>query len=185
MMKKLKPSQLIPAAAAATLTAVPMFTMAHMLTSAAHGTSFASTASNTAGPTPTAQPTPVPTTATVRKSAPAATNKRKVTQKHYSPPKSKHQKSVTARTYWGTAVADQYGTVQAEVRVRGKKITAVWVTSPMNDPHSMQINQAAVPILRSETLQAQSASISTVAGATETSYAYLQSLQSALSKAGI
>ena len=59
------------------------------------------------------------------------------------------------------------------------------MTEPMNDPHSQQINVWAVPILRSETLQAQSANINAVSGATETTDAYIQSLQSALSQAGI
>jgi uncharacterized protein with FMN-binding domain len=41
------------------------------------------------------------------------------------------------------------------------------------------------PILRSEALQAQSANIDGVSGATYTSTAYAQSLQSALDSAGI
>jgi uncharacterized protein with FMN-binding domain len=45
------------------------------------------------------------------------------------------------------------------------------------------INQQAVPILRSEALQAQSANIQLVSGASDVSGAFVQSLQSAISKA--
>ena len=44
----------------------------------------------------------------------------------------------------------------------------------------VEINDAAVPQLVQETLQAQSAQIDTVSGATYTSEGYIQSLQSAI-----
>ena len=44
-------------------------------------------------------------------------------------------------------------------------------------------NAYAVPILRSETLQAQSAAIDAVSGATYTSESYIGSLQAALAEA--
>jgi len=50
---------------------------------------------------------------------------------------------------------------------------------------SSQISRFVEPILRSEALQAQSANIDGVSGATYTSTAYAQSLQSALDSAGI
>jgi uncharacterized protein with FMN-binding domain len=46
--------------------------------------------------------------------------------------------------------------------------------------HSGQVSSYAAPQLRSEALQAQSAQINTVSGATYTSEGYIQSLQSAL-----
>ena len=48
-----------------------------------------------------------------------------------------------------------------------------------------RISRAAAPILREEALQAQSANIDTVSGATYTSEAYAQSLQAALDSAGL
>ena len=48
----------------------------------------------------------------------------------------------------------------------------------------MDLN-AAAPILREEALQANSANIDTVSGATYTSLAYAQSLQAALDSAGL
>ncbi|MGW2830736.1 FMN-binding protein [Streptomyces sp. NPDC001286] len=58
------------------------------------------------------------------------------------------------------------------------------VQYPDGAGRSRDINAAAVPKLNQETLQAQSANIDTVSGATYTSGGYKQSLQSALDKAG-
>ena len=55
-------------------------------------------------------------------------------------------------------------------------------------PHTARsrvIDWRAVPILRQETLQAQSARIDVVSGATQTSEAYIRSLQSALDRANL
>ncbi len=49
----------------------------------------------------------------------------------------------------------------------------------------MQISAQAAPILRQEALQAQSAKIQSVSGATFTSEGYTTSLQSAIDKAGL
>ena len=54
---------------------------------------------------------------------------------------------------------------------------------PDGDPRSSQISQYAEPYLRQSVLQAQSAAIDMVSGATYTSQAYAQSLQSALDQA--
>ena len=53
-----------------------------------------------------------------------------------------------------------------------------------DDPRSADINSQAGPILLQQTMQAQSANIDGVSGATYTSEGYLQSLQSALDQAG-
>jgi uncharacterized protein with FMN-binding domain len=88
-------------------------------------------------------------------------------------------------TYAGTTAQTQYGPVQVTVTTSGKKITAVAAAISPQDPRSEAIETQAIPILKQETLQAQSASINTVSGATVVSDAYIQSLQSALSKAGM
>ncbi|KUL20696.1 hypothetical protein ADL12_48310 [Streptomyces regalis] len=59
------------------------------------------------------------------------------------------------------------------------------VQSPDGTARSRDINSTAVPKLNQETLQAQSADIDTVSGATYTSAGYRQSLQSALDRAGV
>ena len=78
-----------------------------------------------------------------------------------------------------------FGPVQATLTVRNGKITWVKITAPQDNPTSAYINQQVVPMLRSETLKAQSSNINGISGATVTSDAYYQSLQSALTNAGL
>ena len=54
---------------------------------------------------------------------------------------------------------------------------------PTGNGRDQEINAYALPILTQETLQAQSANIDSVSGATVTSDGYLQSLQAALDAA--
>lgn len=71
--------------------------------------------------------------------------------------------------------------LDVQVTVRGTRITDVSVpTLQVAEPTSQQICEQAIPMLRSEVLSAQSASIDAVSGATFTSEAYAQSLQAAL-----
>lgn len=91
-----------------------------------------------------------------------------------------------ARTISGSVVSNQFGDVQVTLVVRGGKITDVQTPLLPNDrPRSQYISSVAGPILRQETLQAQSAQIDGVSGATYTSYSFYQSLQAALAKAGM
>jgi uncharacterized protein with FMN-binding domain len=86
----------------------------------------------------------------------------------------------------GDAIQTQYGVVQVQVSVAGKKITNVaFLQLTAYDGRSQQINNDAAPILLQETLSAQNAHIDTVSGASYTSDGYVRSLQSALDKAGI
>lgn len=88
-------------------------------------------------------------------------------------------------TYAGTTVSTRFGDVQVQVTISGGAITDV---SPLHltdaDGRSVSISNRAAPMLRNEVLQAQSASVSMIGGATYTSMGYLQSLQSALDQAG-
>jgi len=56
---------------------------------------------------------------------------------------------------------------------------------PNSDPKSTGLSGTVIPTLRQEALTAQSAKIATVSGATCTSDAFIQSLQSALTAAGL
>ena len=88
-------------------------------------------------------------------------------------------------TYTGSAVDATYGTVQVQVTIGGGKITKVtFLSQPGGRGESVQINANATPILSQEAISAQSANVQTVSGATFTSNAFIQSLQSALTKAG-
>ncbi|MFI6875552.1 FMN-binding protein [Streptomyces sp. NPDC050400] len=88
------------------------------------------------------------------------------------------------RTITGSTVQTRYGPVQVEVTLDGSRITAARaVRAPDGDPRSRQINASAIPVLVQETLDAQSAHVDTVSGATYTSEGYINSLQSALDQA--
>jgi uncharacterized protein with FMN-binding domain len=65
----------------------------------------------------------------------------------------------------------------------GGKITDVTALQLPSQGRSGFISQSVAPILQGEAISAQSASIDTVSGATYTSQAYAQSLQSALDQA--
>lgn len=84
-------------------------------------------------------------------------------------------------TVTGQSVSTPYGDVQVKVSVRSGSIADV-VAVRLTDrgSESVQISNYAAPILRSEVLQSQSAKVSSVSGATYTSFGYLNSLQSAL-----
>jgi uncharacterized protein with FMN-binding domain len=84
----------------------------------------------------------------------------------------------------GSAVQIPFGTVQVQVTFQGGKITDVQaVQMPSDQRHSAEISSAVAPMLHDEVLQAQSAQVNTISGATYTSMGYLQSLQSALDQA--
>lgn len=111
------------------------------------------------------------------------------TQSSGSPRSSKSTKSTAStskRSFTGDVAQTERGPVQVEVVVSNKKITDVKILQvPTEDPMDVRINQFAVPILIQETITAQSAKIDMVSGATVTSDGYVQSLQSALDRAGI
>jgi uncharacterized protein with FMN-binding domain len=90
-----------------------------------------------------------------------------------------------SKTVDGPVVSTRFGDVQVEVVVASGKITDVVALELPTGRRSGQISQYAGPILRQEALQAQSAQIDLVSGATYTSDAYSQSLQSALDQAGV
>ena len=84
----------------------------------------------------------------------------------------------------GQIIQTQFGDTQVQVTVDGGRIVDV---TPMQLPYdrqrSAQISQIVAPMLHDEVLQAQSAQIDLISGATYTSEAYAQSLQSALDQA--
>ncbi|MFE0450562.1 FMN-binding protein [Streptomyces sp. NPDC058914] len=84
--------------------------------------------------------------------------------------------SAASQVVAGTTVTTDKGDVQVEVTFEGDAITAVRMLKQPNHPQTT----AAVPELIVETLEAQSADIDTVSGATITSDGYRESLQAAL-----
>ena len=83
----------------------------------------------------------------------------------------------------GSAVDVGYGTVQVQLTIQNGAITDIQAIQLPRGGHSGQVSSYAAPQLRSEALQAQSAQIDTISGATYTSEGYLQSVQSALDQA--
>ena len=76
--------------------------------------------------------------------------------------------------------------MQVEVVVRGGQLVDVEALQlPADRSRSRDINSIAGPDLRQEALQARSANIDIISGATYTSEGYAQSLQSALDSAGL
>jgi uncharacterized protein with FMN-binding domain len=87
-------------------------------------------------------------------------------------------------TVTGQVVSTRYGDIQVQVTISGGAISDVTALQlPDGDGHSSRISGAVEPMLRSMALQAQSADIDLVSGATYTSGAYRESLQSALDAA--
>ncbi|MFF7467432.1 FMN-binding protein [Streptomyces sp. NPDC008092] len=80
----------------------------------------------------------------------------------------------------GTTVTTDKGPVQVQVTFSGDRISVVTMLQQPNHPQTA----AAVPVLVSETLKAQSADVDTVSGATITSDAYKESLQAAIDAKG-
>ncbi len=124
-------------------------------------------AAPSASATATTQPTKKPTT------APTAT-----------PTPTKAPSGATDGSFTGDAISMRYGIVQVKITVQnGKIIDAQAVKAPTgsNDRYT----QMAVPRLRDQTINAQSANIQGVSGASFTSYGWYKSLVSAIAKAGL
>lgn len=101
------------------------------------------------------------------------------------------KKKVVTRKLRGQAFeADRWGTVTVVVTVRtttvnGKttrRYTELGGSYTYHTDRSQYIMSQALPYLRQELLQAQTPNVQTVSGATYTSEAFVQSLQSALAK---
>ncbi len=107
------------------------------------------------------------TTATAATTAPAASS----------------AKSING-TFTGPSVFVNYGNVQVKITVVNGRITdAVAVVAPSG--RNERWTNIAVPILKQQTLAAQSANIQGASGASYTSYGWYTSLQGALAQAGL
>ena len=87
-------------------------------------------------------------------------------------------------TYIGPVVDVNWGNVQVQATIQNGKISNVqFVQYPSDRRTSQRINVYADPVLQQEAVQAQSANVDIVTGATLTSEGFMQSLQAALSQA--
>lgn len=106
----------------------------------------------------------------------------------------KKKVTVATKSFTGLAAdANQWGPMQVTIVVKKttttigtkktvkRRITSIKVpVSPNHTARSIFINQQALPMLVQEALQAQSAHIYVISGATNSSDAFAQSLQSAI-----
>jgi len=119
-----------------------------------------------------ASPSPAPSTSgSPSTSAPPATTTKKAP-------------AGTSGTFTGNAVQTQWGPVQVRITLQnGRIVKAQAIRFPNDNNHDIEINSWAVPQLQEATVQANSARIDSLSGATVTSGGYIASLQSAIDKA--
>lgn len=87
-------------------------------------------------------------------------------------------------TYTGSAKDAYYGYIQVQATINNGLISDVtFLQYPNDNGTSRYVNSQAMPILKSEAIQAQSAQVDIVSGASDSSMAFQQSLASALAQA--
>jgi uncharacterized protein with FMN-binding domain len=163
-----------------TATATPRVKATHKASPTASATaSPTATATATARATATAKATTAPkVAATTAPAAPAAP------APAAPAPAAPAAPAGVSGTFTGGTAQTAYGPVQVQIVVQNNTITSAnAIKYPTGNSHDIAIAQYAVPVLNREAVQAQSANISMVSGATYTSSGYIQSLQSALSAA--
>jgi len=130
------------------------------------------TVASTQAATTATTPASTPTTATAPAPTPAPT------------PAPKPKGQYIDGSYTGSVADAYYGSVQVRATISGGRLTDVaFLQYPNDRSTSRYINGQAMPLLTQEALQAQSAQVSGVSGASDTSYAFVQSLSSALAQA--
>lgn len=102
-------------------------------------------------------------------------------------PGSPSQPPGGTRTAVGPAVNYNWGVLSVSVTVTGTRIVKVAIASldDGGNPRSQLIDQQAIPLLEQQALQAQSANIQGVSGASYTSAGFTDSLQAALHQLGL
>ncbi len=86
--------------------------------------------------------------------------------------------------YTGAEVDAYYGLVQVQATIKQGKLADVHFLEYPNDRRtSIRINNIAIPYLQQEAIQAQSANVDLISGATLTSEAFVESLRMALDSA--
>jgi uncharacterized protein with FMN-binding domain len=150
--------------------------------SASASSSSSSTAGATTKATATKSAKPVATKSSGATAA-ATTEPVATTAPATTAPATNSKTSING-TFTGPSINVNYGNVQVKITVVNGRITdavAVKAPSGKNDRYT----NMAVPILKAQTLKAQSANIQGASGASYTSYGWYTSLQGALAQAGL
>jgi uncharacterized protein with FMN-binding domain len=158
-------------------------------TTAVASASSSSSATSTATTKATAAAKPVATKSASATKTPvsgnsAASNSATPTAAATTAPSATAAPAAINGTFTGPSVNVNYGNVQVKITVVNGRITdAVAVKAPTgrNDRYT----NMAVPILKAQTLKAQSANIQGVSGASYTAYGWQTSLQGAIALAGL
>ncbi len=132
-------------------------------------TGFATVNIKTPTPTPLRSPTPL-----VIQDSPSPTLVASPT------PRGKYKDGV----YTGSVADAFYGPLQVKAIIRsGKVVDVQFIQYPNDRQTSISINAQAMPLLEKEAIKVQSAQVEGVTGATQTSKAFIESLDSALNQA--
>ncbi|MGB3829895.1 MAG: FMN-binding protein [Ornithinimicrobium sp.] len=92
----------------------------------------------------------------------------------------------TTAAYTGDVVSTRYGPVQVQVTATAGKVTDVKVLQvPWSNGEDKAINGRAVPELNAQVVDGNARDVQMVSGASYTSSAYIDSLQSALDQANL
>ncbi len=154
--------------------------------SASASSSSSATASTTTKATAAAKPVATKNagaTKTPVSANSAASNSATPTAAATTAPATNSKTSING-SFTGPSVNVNYGNVQVKITVVNGRITdavAVKAPSGKNDRYT----NMAVPILKAQTLKAQSANIQGASGASYTSYGWFTSLQGAIALAGL
>jgi uncharacterized protein with FMN-binding domain len=130
----------------------------------------------------------IPAAGAAATASPAATTSPRGSAASAAPPRpGPTSRPAATRTAVGPAVNYSYGVLSVSVTVSGTKITKVGIASldDGGNPRSQYIDQQSIPMLEQQAMQAQSANIQGVSGASYTSGGFHQSLQGALQQLGV
>ena len=134
----------------------------------------------------TGEPPPDPETTTTAISAPATTSTTEPPATSTEPPSTTTTTSNGASlTVVGPAVETEWGFFQVEVVVEDGVLVSVTAVQEPGDRRSRRINAQALPVYEELAIDAQSADIDVISGATVTWQGYTTSLQAALDEVGL
>lgn len=98
-------------------------------------------------------------------------------------------KTVPKTVLGTTVICKKWGSIQVQLKVahtvaggkaKIKILDVAWPVWPQHTVRSVFINERALPLLKQEVLQLQSANLEVISGATDVTVAFKQSLQAAL-----
>jgi uncharacterized protein with FMN-binding domain len=163
------------------LVAAPSSPVAHASAGPARPAAVSASALPSKTATHKASPSPTRTTPTATPTTPAPVQTTTKATPTATPPPTP-TKTAPSGTFTGNPVNTQYGEVQVQITVQNGKITSANGGLPQGGD---SIAANAIPVLNNEVIQAQSANVQSVSGATYTSQGYIGSLQQAINEAGL